>query len=303
MPWRVYPKEQFELLTARYGASRVKLLHVVRHAEGTHNVQKQYRDPSNIDARLTPAGNDQCASLASRIQTDSLLYGNVREGICVVTSSMTRCVQTALQSFQTVVPRNTPFLAHECFRETVNYVCDARRSNAELATEFPRVDFSRTWTATFDAPLGHTPPTSAGGTDEIWSNYRRELGDDWDAHMESAMLYKVVERAVRGLASLHSCVPERQIVLCTHSAFLKCILNWGQEHPLRDDIFPEQVLDDREIKVYDKVFEYCYCEDQEEIIGEHKREIVEKSRAAFEEYMRRDYENCELRSFCILFHE
>jgi hypothetical protein len=62
----------------------------------------------------------------------------------IVTSPQTRCIQTALLSFPTLAAgttpnRKVPILAHESVRETVNYVCDQRRTVRELATEYPQV--------------------------------------------------------------------------------------------------------------------------------------------------------------------
>ena len=45
----------------------------------------------------------------------------------VITSPLTRTVQTALMSFPTLSDRpDVPFLANESLRETVNFCCDAR---------------------------------------------------------------------------------------------------------------------------------------------------------------------------------
>ena len=58
----------------------------------------------------------------------------------------------------------------------------------------------------------------------------------------------------------------------------------------------EQRLDDRDDPTrQDKLFDYCYQDDN--CSG---REELEIDRASFEEYMRRDYKNAEMRSFCLL---
>jgi hypothetical protein len=60
-PIQVFPSQQFNDLQSRYGDENVKLIHMVLHAEGTHNVHKEYKDAINLDARLTTKGIEQCA--------------------------------------------------------------------------------------------------------------------------------------------------------------------------------------------------------------------------------------------------
>ena len=152
----------------------VKTVHIVRHAQGTHNVKKEYKDIRNMDARLTDHGKQQCAQLASK--SPDL----VSKDAVVVSSTLTRCIQTSLHSF----PHLERFLAHENIRETVNYACDRRRVISEIQSDHPEVDFSHV-----DAH-----------EDEIWKHYDNLLGEDHDGERESAQLYKVAERGRSFLA-------------------------------------------------------------------------------------------------------
>ena len=43
--------------------ARYVTLHFLRHAEGTHNVSREYNDPKHKDARLTDFGIQQCEKL------------------------------------------------------------------------------------------------------------------------------------------------------------------------------------------------------------------------------------------------
>jgi broad specificity phosphatase PhoE len=263
-PIQVFPSQQFNDLQSRYGDENVKLIHMVRHAEGTHNVNKEYKDAINLDARLTTKGMEQCASLS---KTQNQTVGkNGNKKIAVVTSSMARCIQTALYSFPDLADDpDIPFIAHEGFRETVNFNCDRRRSKNEISKDFPHLDFSLV----------------REEEDPIWKSYRERVSDDWSAHMESGELFKVAERGWGGLR----CVaqrPEPEIIICSHSAFLRCIFNIGQEGGIPQ--LPPQLLDGRENKKDNRMFDYnTDCE------------------KGFEDYMRRSYENCELRSFCLVF--
>jgi broad specificity phosphatase PhoE len=234
----------------------VKTIHIVRHAQGSHNVNKEYKDIRHLDARLTDYGLQQCASLASK----ALIPEN-NDAMLVVTSTMTRCIQTALYSF----PNVKRFLAHDSIRETVNFACDRRRLISELQQDHPTVDFS------------HVKVHE----DELWNSYDRMLGHDYNGHRESAQLYKVVERGREFLQWLKG-REETEVVVCSHEAFLRCILNWGQDGGV--PLMPEQHLDDRgEYTENVPLFRYC---------GNDRE---------FEAYMRRSYDHCELRSFLMTF--
>ena len=60
----VYPLSEREPLEQT--GRDVRVLHIVRHAEGTHNVNRAYREIENLDARLTPLGEEQCLRLSDR---------------------------------------------------------------------------------------------------------------------------------------------------------------------------------------------------------------------------------------------
>jgi hypothetical protein len=160
------------------------------------------------------------------------------------------------------------FVAHESIRETVNFASDQRRVLGHLMEEFhPRVDFSH-------VDYRH---------DELWRRYDDWLGQDYSDHRESAQLYKVAERGREFLTWLEG-REETEVVVCSHEAFLRCILNWGQEGGV--PFMPEQHLDDRitekESSVNVPLFRY-------------------HGSGEFEAYMRCSYDHCELRSFLLSF--
>lgn len=212
-----------------------KILHLIRHAEGTHNVSPDaHKTPLHWDAKLTERGLTQCRELAGRrIHVD-----------CVVVSPMTRCLQTAVYALPhcyyggphdvrtennenngasgssidamdgssnrqtSTAPAGqrtrVPFVAHEAWRETVNFLCDSRRPLTDLRDEFPRVDFD-------SIQSEHDP---------IWSNYESQYGayDEFDELRESrdgAHLAKRAREAWTVLADR----PERNLALVGHSAF------------------------------------------------------------------------------------
>ena len=86
----------------------------------------------------------------------------------VVSSPLTRTLQTAQLCFAA----GAPFVALEGVRETVNYLCDARRHRTALAAEFADVDFSGV----------------AEDVDPVWAFYESKYGkqSEHTGHRESA---------------------------------------------------------------------------------------------------------------------
>jgi broad specificity phosphatase PhoE len=280
-PVHIYPyKIDIEALQANGQYATVKRFHVVRHAEGTHNVNQAYKDIVNLDARLTGLGKEQCYQLAKTLEKAQAKldqscphYRLNQHTELIVTSPLTRCMETAMLSFPKLTsaiksdPNKIPFVAHESIRETVNYASDRRRAISELEKDFQeRICFRE---------IEHDH-------DEIWDSYLRRVGppEEYGAHRESAELHKVADRA-RDFFRWVRTRPEKEIVVCTHSAFLRCFLNFGL--PGGVPLLVSQILDGRENV------------DKEIPVVEYHGDLD------FEKYMRGDYDNCELRSFVAAF--
>ena len=252
--------------------ARYVTLHFLRHAEGTHNVSREYNDPKHKDARLTDFGIQQCEKLA---KAQPLLFESKssKKKMTVATSPMTRCVQTARLCFDKESHMITEkYVALEELRETVNYQCDIRRTTSELKEEFgASVDFSR---------------LENDEEDPLWQYWIERCGSEEEhtMHRESASLYKCADRARKFFEWVveKKADTEEEIIVSSHSAFLRCVFNYGHTQEKFEYHMggSEQVFDDREDKTNNvKVVQY-----------------LPEDGDAFEEYMRRDYENCELRS-------
>lgn len=204
-----------------------KYVHFIRHGQGAHNVNQEYHSIENIDARLTEKGQAQCHVFAQSILEEK---PHLLDTQLVVTSPLTRCIQTALLSLHPALQNNPelPVVAHESVRETVNYNCDRRRSVAEISAEHPRVDFTH---------VEHD-------RDPIWHRYEERLGEGYNKHRESAELHVVAERGRQFFAWLAR-RPEERVVVCSHAAFLRCLLNFGQAWPV--PFQPPQNLDTRTV--------------------------------------------------------
>mmetsp|Transcript_1595 Transcript_1595/g.5021 ORF Transcript_1595/g.5021 Transcript_1595/m.5021 type:complete len:414 (-) Transcript_1595:102-1343(-) len=252
--------------------ARYVTLHFLRHAEGTHNVSREYNDPKHKDARLTDFGIQQCEKLA-KAQPLLLESKSSKKKMTVATSPMTRCVQTARLCFDKESHMITEkYVALEELRETVNYQCDIRRTTSELKEEFgASVDFSR---------------MDNDEEDPLWQYWIERCGSEEEhtMHRESASLYKCADRARKFFEWVveKKADTEEEIIVSSHSAFLRCVFNYGHTQEKFEYHMggSEQVFDDREDKTNNvKVVQY-----------------LPEDGDAFEEYMRRDYENCELRS-------
>ena len=296
-PVEIYPHDS-DLSTIKATGRYVafKRIHFIRHAEGTHNVNREYKNIINLDARLTELGEKQCKDLAEELIDRRILQTSE----LVVTSPLTRCLQTALLSFPSLAEATNepnavnskatkiPFVAHESIRETVNYACDRRRRISELEPHYhERICFRH---------IEHDH-------DELWESYVRRVGtpEEYDKHRESAELHTVANRG-RDFFDWVRERPEQEIIVCTHSAFLRCILNWGQSGGV--PMMMPQALTTRSNENSGQQLVMMSQELDDSSKFEHQAEVPVVSYCGderFEEYMRLDYENCELRSFVVAF--
>ncbi|TYI99929.1 hypothetical protein E1A91_A13G052400v1 [Gossypium mustelinum] len=148
---------------------RCKTLHLVRHAQGIHNVDgdknyKAYMSPEYFDAHITPLGWQQVDNLRKHVHE----CGLAKRIDLVITSPLLRTLQTAVGVFggdgytdrMDVVPLMVanagnsgraaisslncpPIVAVELCREHLGvHPCDKRRNISDYQFLFPAVDFS-----------------------------------------------------------------------------------------------------------------------------------------------------------------
>lgn len=254
----------------RHGFTKFKKVHWVRHVEGYHNVGES-NHPCNIDAHITPKGLEQCRSLADSIRDapeDSNLNDVLTKTELIVTSPVTRCVETAIHGLEPVMKAkpDVPLVANDSIRETVNFHCDRRRPIHEIAKDFPQVDFTQ---------------ACPHDEDNIWEYYMKKLGDDkeYTKERESAEIHTIADRCRKFFVDWLRKRPEENIVVCCHNTISRCIFNFG----MKDGMAPtdaEQVLDDR---------------DEPEDVP------LVSFHANLEGHMRKEYENGELRSMIIAY--
>lgn len=137
-------------------AENVKTVHFVRHGQGFHNLMADmaheagrdwtqfvasssnpYVTPELLDPPLTEKGRRQANILRHIIKNLNPLPE------LIVLSSQCRALQTGIISFQDLLSKGVPFIAHEMAREESGvHICDKRRSKSFQMLEFPQIDFS-----------------------------------------------------------------------------------------------------------------------------------------------------------------
>ncbi|KAG2703987.1 hypothetical protein I3760_06G162400 [Carya illinoinensis] len=204
--------------TSLFPLHRCKTLHLVRHAQGIHNVEgdqnyKAYLSPEYLDAHLTPLGWQQVDNLRKHVHT----CGLSKRIDLVITSPLLRTLQTSVGVFggegytdsMDVLPlmvanagnsgraaissiSSPPVMAVELCREHLGvHPCDKRRNISDYQFLFPAVDFS----------------LAKNDEDVLWKADIRETKE---------------EVAARGLQFLKWLWTrkEKEIAIVTHSGFL-----------------------------------------------------------------------------------
>lgn len=198
---------------------RCKTIHLVRHAQGVHNVEGEkdhsaYMSPRLFDAHLTPLGWNQVNNLRKHV----IASGLSKKIELVITSPLTRTMQTAAGVFGgenimdgidvpplmvenagnsdhfAISSLNCPhFIAVESCREQFGaHPCDKRRNIQDYKPLFPAIDFS----------------LIENDDDVLWqADIREEIS-------------AVTARGMKFFDWLWT-RPEREIAVVTHSAFLR----------------------------------------------------------------------------------
>ncbi|KAF3447449.1 hypothetical protein FNV43_RR12635 [Rhamnella rubrinervis] len=215
-----------------YPLHRCKTLHLVRHAQGIHNVEGEknhdaYLSYDLLDAHLTPLGWKQVDNLRKHVQAS----GISKRIDLVIASPLLRTMQTAVGVFggeaytdgievpplmvanagksdhSAISSLNCPpFMAVEFCREHLGvHPCDKRRSISEYRPLFPAIDFS----------------LIESDDDILWTPDVREKNEDVAARGQKFLNWLWTRK-------------EKEIAVVTHSGFLCHTLSaFGNDcHPL-----------------------------------------------------------------------
>ncbi|GAB4852475.1 hypothetical protein Ancab_016689 [Ancistrocladus abbreviatus] len=198
-----------------YPLHRCKILHLVRHAQGIHNLEEMANSktsPELFDAKLSPLGWNQVDNLRQHVNA----CGLSKSIELVITSPLLRTMQTAAGVFgcqnltdgtdvtplmvadvnsgqEAISSLNCPpFIVVELCRERLGVnTCDKRGSISEYKKIFPAIDFS----------------LIESDDDNLWMPDVRESDEDLAARGMKFMSWLRTRK-------------EKEIAVVTHSAFL-----------------------------------------------------------------------------------
>lgn len=203
----------------------VKVVYLVRHAEGFHNAAERdfgtqrweeefAKSDAYLDADLTPFG----ISDAQR-KGPSALAAERTNGMPiverVVVSTLSRAIQTAEIFFAdySLPAPNASFVGMELCREILGvHTCDKRVSLTKLKHKFPSVNFAFPGAEVQDEE------------DELWSPTHRET----DAEIQT--------RAQTFLLQFFDAIPDRYVALVVHSKFIRSL--YEMLRPGEADVYP-----------------------------------------------------------------
>ncbi|KAM3518842.1 hypothetical protein NHJ13051_007912 [Beauveria bassiana] len=175
-------------------------IHLVRHAQGFHNLSVE--NETMHDPDLTPLGEQQCLDLRSEFPHHALVAH-------LVASPMRRTLWTCIRAFGDGPAAPYPIIALDTLQELSDMPSDTGSPVAALAGEFgSKVDLSRVRDGLWTDKLGDTPfePTK----DKIEARARE------------------ARRTLRDLAGLQT---DKHIVVVSHGAFLHFLTDEYQDIP------------------------------------------------------------------------
>ncbi|KAK0638461.1 histidine phosphatase superfamily [Cercophora newfieldiana] len=164
-------------------------IYVIRHAESTHNVTKDFslRDPG-----LTPLGLTQASSLGTTFPTLSSI------GI-IISSPLRRTLETTLAGFSEIIDKGGVKLRLDAdLQERSDLPCDTGSEVGELQAKFPGVDF-------------------AGLGDGWYSKEGRNAADDESVRARARAVRGRLARVVKELEGSE----RKDVVVVTHGVFMK----------------------------------------------------------------------------------
>ncbi|ESR46995.1 hypothetical protein CICLE_v10001737mg [Citrus x clementina] len=185
-----------------YSLQHCKILHLVRHGQGVHNMEgnngpEALLSQEFFDAHLSPLGWQQVGNLRKRVEASGL----TQKIDLVITSPLLRTLQTAVGVFggdgesqtdgidahpsltATATVNCPPIIAVELCRERLGvHPCDKRRSISEYHSLFPAIDFKlieseddKLWKADAREPFEEVTARGMEFMKWLWTRQEKEI--------------------------------------------------------------------------------------------------------------------------------
>lgn len=205
MPFKSFPVDEYDKLVNSNTYQIVKIIHFVRHGQGDHNqlvldigygcqcntnepvAECPYKSANINDAKLTNAGKSEGKKVLEYLEENNQIQID-----CVLTSPLSRAIQTGVISLSNQKYQNITWKCLECLREQYGiHVCDKRSTKSYLTETFRNIDFTDI------------------ETEE----------DTWFSENERETREHLAQRILTFLNFARN-LPEKNIVVFTHSSFL-----------------------------------------------------------------------------------
>ena len=175
-------------------------IYLIRHGQSEFNAAAHHGpDPLIFDAPLTKLGEAQADRAREEVASLDIKH--------VISSPLTRAVQTALRIFDGLAP----IAIDSCHREWLTHSCDVGRPPSVLAEDFPSLSFAH-----LDDHWWHEGPTNENDVPVEPESVFRDRVRDFDRVLEAAKARPV---AIVGHGNFFQEMIGRMLVNCEIHAY------------------------------------------------------------------------------------
>lgn len=186
--------------------SNEKVVYFVRHGEATHNV-----DPaafSTPDNPLTPRGREQASTTLRACLRSIISDADGGPFDAVVTSPMTRAIETCLHSTEGLLSPGMVPRVHPLCTERGSSVCDRGSRRSKLQARFPLLSFD-----------------ALGTADDVWWDRDEERYGSPDSNEFDYVQHgRIVSARALALAEWLDSLTAKRVVVFGHAGIFRALL-------------------------------------------------------------------------------